>query len=201
MRGGAGRDRAVGTITGRTWAHLAHLLLGLDVAGWIAVQVVVIGLVSWLQPAILAWGLTIVCLGALNYRRWHLAWGATAAESEAAMSGDSLISKAHFAATRSITIGASPVAVWPWIVQMGYGRAGWYSYDPLDNVGRRSATVILPEYQHPKIGDAVPMTGRVTDVTAFRVASVTPGVELLWAKPDATWVWSCTRSPTEARDS
>ncbi len=181
---------AFAAMTGQTWAHLAHLLLGIDVAGWIAVQVIVIGFVSWLQPAILAWGLTIVCLGALNYRRWHLAWGATAAESSAAMSGDSLISKAHFAATRSITIGASPVAVWPWIVQMGYGRAGWYSYDRLDNAGRRSASVILPEYQRPKVGDAVPMTGRVTDVTVFRVESFTPGAEMLWAKPDATWAWS-----------
>ena len=180
---------AVGTIRGRTWAHLAHLVLGLDVIGWIAVQAIVIGLVSWLQPAILVWGLTIVCLGVLNYRRWHLGWGATAAESAAAMPGDSLISKPHFAPTRAITIGASPSAVWPWIVQMGYGRAGWYSYDWLDNVGQRSATAILPQYQHPKIGDSVPMTGRENDETAFRVRSVTPGVELLWAKPDATWAW------------
>jgi len=180
---------AVGTITGRIWAHLAHLLLGLDVVGWIALQAIVIGFVSWLQPAILAWGLTIMCLGALNYRRWHLRWGATAAECAATMSGDSLISEPHFAPTRAITIAVSPLAVWPWIVQMGYGRAGWYSYDRLDNVGRRSATVILPRYQHPKIGDEVPMTGRAKDETAFRVRSATPGVELLWAKPDATWVW------------
>jgi hypothetical protein len=180
---------AVATITGRTWTHLAHLLLGLDVVAWIGVQAIVIGFVSWLQPAILAWALTIVYLGALNYRGWHLGWGATAAESTAAMAGDSLIPKPHFAPTRSITIGASPVAVWPWIVQMGYGRAGWYSYDRLDNVGRRSATVILPQYQHPKIGDAIPVTGRANDKTAFRVTSVTPEAELLWAKPDATWVW------------
>jgi hypothetical protein len=179
----------VGTIAGRAWAHPGHVLLGLDVIGWIVVQAIVIGFVSWLQPAILAWGLAITGLGALNYRQWHLSWGATAAESVAAMPGDSLISEPHFAPTRSITIAAPPKVVWPWIVQMGYGRAGWYSYDRLDNAGRRSASVILPQYQHPEVGDAVPMTGRVNDVTAFRVESFTPGVEMLWAKPDATWAW------------
>jgi len=91
----------------------------------------------------------------------------------------SLISQPQFAPTRSITIAAPPTAVWPWIVRIGYGRAGWYSYDRLDNAGRRSASVILPQYQHPKVGDAVPMTGRVNDVTAFRVESFTPGVEML----------------------
>jgi hypothetical protein len=180
---------AVGTIAGRAWAHPGHVLLGLDVIGWIVVQVIVIGFVAWLQPVILAWSLAITGLGALNYRQWHLSWGATAAESVAAMPGDSLISEPHFAPTRSITIAAPPTAVWPWIVQMGYGRAGWYSYDRLDNAGRRSASVILPQYQHPEVGDAVPMTGRVNDVTAFRVESFTPGVEMLWAKPDATWAW------------
>ncbi len=46
--------------------------------------------------------------------------------------------------TRAVTIGAPPSEIWPWLVQIGYGRAGWYSYDRIDNDGRPSATRIVP---------------------------------------------------------
>ena len=53
----------------------------------------------------------------------------------------------------AVTIDAPPSRVWPWLVQMGYGRAGWYSWDRLDNFGRRSAGRIHPEWQDIAIGD------------------------------------------------
>jgi hypothetical protein len=52
-----------------------------------------------------------------------------------------------FNATRAISIGAPPERVWPWLVQVGTKRAGWYSYDLLDNLGHRSARRIIPELQ------------------------------------------------------
>ncbi len=80
-------------------------------------------------------------------RPWHIRWGATDEEFRRAMPGDEFIPDATLNTTRAITIQATPEEIWPWLVQMGYGRAGWYSYDRLDNHGRPSATRIIPELQ------------------------------------------------------
>ena len=58
------------------------------------------------------------------YRHWHMRWGATDAEVRACMAGDRIVPEAPFNATRASTIEAPPERVWPWIVQMGYSRAG-----------------------------------------------------------------------------
>ena len=89
--------------------------------------------------------------------RHALAGGAvaTAAERRAPMPGDELV-PGGAVATHAITIGAPPVAVWPWLVPMGCDRAGWYSVDRLDNGGRRSADAIVPELQGLAAGDRVP---------------------------------------------
>ncbi len=68
-------------------------------------------------------------------RPWPLRWGATAAEATRPMPGGDLFRAAATIATRAITIAAPPGEVWPWLVQMGYRRAGWYSYDQIDQVG------------------------------------------------------------------
>jgi len=83
-------------------------------------------------------------------------WGATEEEIESSVIGDDLCSDATLVATRSITIAAPPEKVFPWIRQMGFGRAGWYSYDWLDNLGRKSATTIHDEWQSVFAGDKVP---------------------------------------------
>ena len=83
-------------------------------------------------------------------------WGATPEEIQSPVVGDDLCPSATLIATRSITISASPQDVFPWIRQMGFGRAGWYSYDWLDNLGRKSATSIHDEWQTVEAGDKVP---------------------------------------------
>ena len=83
-------------------------------------------------------------------------WGATPEEIQSPVVGDDLCPNATLIATRSITISAPPQEVFPWIRQMGFGRAGWYSYDWLDNLGRKSATTIHDEWQTVEAGDKVP---------------------------------------------
>jgi hypothetical protein len=72
------------------------------------------------------------------------------------MPGDDLIADAA-SSTRAITIAAPPQQVWPWLVQLGYGRAGWYSYDWIDNDGQPSAGHIIPELQQLQVGDQILM--------------------------------------------
>jgi hypothetical protein len=105
------------------------------------------------------------------------------------MPGDELVAEPSFNATRAITIDAPPEAVWPWLVQIGYGRAGFYSYDLFDNAARPSAERILSEFQEPKIGDWVPMASKVNETTAFKISAFEPNRWMLWAKPHSTWAW------------
>jgi hypothetical protein len=72
-------------------------------------------------------------------------------------------------------------------VQIGYGRAGWYSYDLLDNGARPSAQRVLPESQEPKVGDWVPMASQVNETTAFKIKGFDPNRWMLWVKPHSTW--------------
>jgi hypothetical protein len=129
------------------------------------------------------------------YRRWHLRWGATDTEVISVMPGDELVPHPSFTATRAITISASPKDVWPWIVQIGTGRAGFYSYDLFDNAARPSAERILPQLQDIRVGDWVPMSTKVNKTTAFKVKAFEPTQWLLWVKPHSTWSWRLT--PTE----
>ena len=129
------------------------------------------------------------------YRRWHLHWGASPDEIAEALPGDAFLPRAQFQATRAITIDAPP-EVWPWLVQVGCLRAGFYSNDLLDNLGHPSARLILPDLQHLEVGQWVPMSPSSTpsDVTAFKVHSFEVNRWLLWSKPDSTWAWRLRRT-------
>ena len=85
---------------------------------------------------------------------WARAWGRRA-EDTGPLPGDDIVDEATAIETRSIDINASPEEVWPWLVQMGYGRAGWYSYDALDT-NMPSTKVIRPELTELKVGDLMP---------------------------------------------
>ena len=91
-----------------------------------------------------------------------------------------------------MTIDASPEAVWPWLVQAGFGRAGWYSDDLLDNLARPSLREVRPELQTLEVGQWVPMSPTPTDASAFKVAGFVEKEWLLLAKSDSTWSWVLT---------
>jgi hypothetical protein len=91
----------------------------------------------------------------LAVRPWWHRWGVDRTEAVTPLPGDDVVPNAPVSDTRALTIAAPPSAVWPWLVQMGFGRAGWYSYDALDMRGT-SAQRILPEFQTLTAGEIVP---------------------------------------------
>ncbi|ACZ22061.1 hypothetical protein Sked_21410 [Sanguibacter keddieii DSM 10542] len=103
-----------------------------------------------------------------------LGWGSTAYERWRPLPGDELVAHPDLVATRAITIDAPCREVWPWVVQVGQGRGGFYSYDRLENLaglGVRSADRVMPELQSLDVGDTVRLAPRV----ALTVEEVVPG--------------------------
>jgi hypothetical protein len=124
----------------------------------------------------------------------QLTWGATQEEVSRPLPGDDLIPGPMFDATRAITIDAPPDQVWPWLVQVGVTRAGWYSYDLLDNLGRTSAHHIVPELQRLAPGDVVPMSP--DGKQGIEVHSMEAPTSMVWSSPGETsWTWQLDPQP------
>ncbi|WP_205650186.1 SRPBCC family protein [Actinoplanes solisilvae] len=156
----------------------------------------------------LVMSMTVVVAAAVLRRR-QLRWGATDAEITEPLAGDEVISDPDLTATRAITIHSGADDVWPWIVQLGQGRGGFYSYDSLENLvgcDIHSALQINPDWQHLDVGDAV----RLAPELALRVAvakpprtlvlrgGVLPGTTI--APCDFTWTFDLSPvSATETR--
>lgn len=115
----------------------------------------------------------------LFVRPWHLRWGATPAEVARRLPGDEFIPLPRLSATHAITIHAPVSEVWPWIAQLGQGRAGFYSYDWLENLfgcDILNAEVVHPEWQDIKPGDGVRLHPKMPPIP---VAIVEPGRSLV----------------------
>ena len=100
---------------------------------------------------------------------WWRRWGVDPLDASAALPGDDLVADASVSDTRSLEIDAPPDAVWPWLVQMGFGRGGWYSYDAMDMRGR-SSDAIDPDLQSLAVGDLIP----TSPTTGFVVKGLDP---------------------------
>lgn len=121
-------------------------------------------------------------LGNPLLRAFYRKWGATEHEAHRLLPGDELIENPRLQYTRAITIAAPPATVWPWLIQIGHGRAGWYSYDVLEDaagvgnfVDGESAERVVPELQTLAVGDEVPLHDRAS----FRVERIKPDHLLL----------------------
>jgi len=116
-------------------------------------------------------------------------WGATEDEATRRLPGDELLLDADGVATRAITIDAPTSAVWPWIAQMGPSpRGGAYTYDWIENLlglQMHSANEVLPEFQHPEIGD-----GFGFGANRMSYAIVEPEHVLAMRSADGNWVWT-----------
>lgn len=111
---------------------------------------------------------TLLALAAAGgYVVWHRLgrrWGATNTEVHESLPGDDMVPHPTVETTHAITIAATAAQVWPWLVQMGYGRAGWYTNDwwyrlidqHLFHVEMPRVDRILPELQHLAQGDTIP---------------------------------------------
>lgn len=119
-------------------------------------------LMIWLGPAVgivvgLGVAVVVVALYVASVGPWQRRWGTTDEELRRPMPGDDLLRPGAPSTTRAITIDASPRDVFPWLLQIGYGRGGWYSYDWIDNDGKRSVDRIDPALQDLAVGDRIQM--------------------------------------------
>ena len=135
---------------------------------------------------------TLVVLFVAVYVPWQRSWGASDEELGRAMPGDAIVREPTFDATRGVTIRGRPQDIWPWIVQIGYLKAGFYSYDRLDNDGIPSVERIVPEYQDLKMGDTIPLSGSVD--AEVRLLEANRSMLLVVDGESAahepwTWVW------------
>ncbi len=128
-------------------------------------------------------------------RSWVVNWGATAEESSMPVPGDELLADAEMVATRAITIDAPPAAIWPWLVQMGVGRGGAYTYDWIERMlglDIHNTDRIIPELQGLKVGDVIPM--RPND-PGMRVEILDPERAMSSRSEDGAWVWTFALEP------
>jgi len=133
------------------------------------------------------------------YRRFLrqrvLNWGATGAEAARRLPGDELLEQADIVATRALTIDAPASAVWPWLVQMGPGRGGAYTYDWIENLlglNMHSADRIVPEWQQLAVGDVLRSSpGR----PGMRIEILDPERVLCSRSESGDWVWTFALLP------
>lgn len=145
-----------------------------------------VGVVAGVAGAVV--GFTVAAYpGVLRQR--CLTWGARLDEVTRPMAGDDLLPEAPVVSTRAIGIAAPPSAIWPWLVQMGPGRGGAYTYDWIENLlglGMHSADEILPQFQDLAVGDVLPLNPSV----GMRVEVLDMDSALMMHSVDGAWVWS-----------
>ena len=118
-------------------------------------------------------------------RRWLVDWGSTAKERSAEWPGDRLVTRPETIYTRAIDIAAPPAEVWPWIVQFGLGRAGFYSYEFLERMAGipvRNVESEVPALQSLGVGDEILLHPKAPGIP---VAEVSPEVRLCFGVSEA----------------
>jgi hypothetical protein len=146
--------------------------------------------------AVLATGLAAASYPLL-FRRRCLTWGATSDEVTRGLPGDELLADPDILSTRAVTIDAPPSAIWPWLLQMGSGRGGAYTYDWIENLfglGMHNANEVLPEFQDVQVGDEFRLG---PNRPKMRVEVLDPERMFAFRLEDETWVWSFALFPVD----
>jgi hypothetical protein len=131
----------------------------------------------------------VFVLHTLLLRSYTSTKGSTPEEISASMPGDSIVAAPDYVSTHAITIDARPREVFPWLMQMGLGKAGFYNYDWLNNRFRLSSQVIMDEYQSLSVGDTI----RMSMISRFKVDTLVKDAFMVWTSngnnPTETWTW------------
>ena len=128
-------------------------------------------------------------------REWHMNWGATEDEADGAVAGDDLMPAAGIVTTRVVEIEAPPSAIWPWLVQMGPGRGGAYTYDWIERragMDIHNVDQIVPELQNLAVGDEIEMPGY-----KMRVERLDPERAMVIRSSSLAWLWAFELRPTD----
>lgn len=130
-------------------------------------------------------------------RPWLSHWGATEEETTRPLSGDEIVHAPAMTTTHAITIDVPPSQDWPWLMQMGPGRGGVYTYDWIENrlgLDMHSADRIHPEWQDLAVGNEFHLS---KNGPPLRVEALEPERTLLMAYPDLSWSWVFALEPIE----
>jgi hypothetical protein len=141
----------------KTMQRIGLILGGIVLAsvGVLAMLMLWLGAVTGLGVGI-AVAAIVISAYALVIGPWARTWGTDGDDARRALPGDELLGEGVPSTTRAIAIDAPPSAVFPWLLQIGYGRGGWYSYDWIDNDGRPSVDRLDPSI-HLHVGDRIEM--------------------------------------------
>jgi hypothetical protein len=118
------------------------------------------------------------------------------AEATAPLPGDALVEWPDSTKTFVRDICAPPDAVWPYLVQMGFGRAGWYGWYPMENGGRGSLPGVIGLWQELAVGDVIPDGLRAGEgLGAWRVVELEPSRSLVLLSSTAECSWAFVLRP------
>jgi len=159
---------------------------------------------SKFNPTIIEEGLGAVAIAATIIssplsRPWYSKWGATETEVKMSLPGDDQVPNPVLVSTRAITIQAPASAVWPWLVQMGQGRGGLYSYERLENLvgcDMHNADRTIIEHQHIEVGDKVRIVPEGRD-PYFVVTVIEPGRAIILGGDDPPTTWAFILEPID----
>jgi len=132
-------------------------------------------------------------------RSWYRKWGASVEEVSMPLPGDEQVANPRLDSTRAITIQAPAAEIWPWLVQMGQGRGGLYSYVKLENLAKcdmHNADRIIPEYQHLDVGDKIRLS-QDENVPCFVVTAIEHGRAIILGGDDPPTSWGFILDPID----
>ena len=133
---------------------------------------------------------------------WHLRWGTTNDEAERALPGDNIVSGLDYQCTHAITIQTSAENIWPWLLQIGQDRGGFYSYNWIENLiglDIHNINRIVPEWQHLEVGDKV----NLSPSYEMTVSVIEPSRSLVYNMPSDEYMtqatWAFILHPIDSR--